>query len=208
VSLNPDQQREIVEIFCSVLRQSQEPVIRVNAARFLGKLGDIRAVQCLLEALKVESNRDACLSIMLALDQIINVGQNRMTNTPENQPIFNIQQVGTINTGDMTIQGDQVGIQYNIEQNAELAQAVDEIKQILEDLQSKNPEFTQDLDILETEFIEIQQNNPPRWQQIQDWLSIIFAGGVEAVKIVFPPAGIPIEVAKRLYEIYNRENLE
>jgi hypothetical protein len=31
-----------------------------------------------------------------------------------------------------------------------------------------------------------------------------FAGGMEAVKILEPRLGIPYEVAKRLYEIYER----
>lgn len=35
-----------------------------------------------------------------------------MTDTPKNQPTFHIQQVGNINTGDMTIHGDQIGIQH------------------------------------------------------------------------------------------------
>lgn len=39
---------------------------------------------------------------------------------------------------------------------------------------------------------------------IMDLLSLAFAGGVEAIKIVAPQLGVPIEVAKRLYEIYDR----
>lgn len=35
-----------------------------------------------------------------------------MTETSKNQPTFHIQQVGNINTGDVTIHGDQVGIQH------------------------------------------------------------------------------------------------
>lgn len=48
------------------------------------------------------------------------------------------------------------------------------------------------------------QNNPKQWQRWQDTLSIVFAGGIEAVKVFFPPAGIPLEVGKRLYEICDR----
>ena len=36
-----------------------------------------------------------------------------MTNSPTNQPSFQINSVGNINTGNVTVQGDQVGIQHN-----------------------------------------------------------------------------------------------
>jgi hypothetical protein len=41
------------------------------------------------------------------------------------------------------------------------------------------------------------------------WLSIVFAGGIEAVKAVNPWAGIPIEMVRKLYEVYekNRQKL-
>ncbi len=36
-----------------------------------------------------------------------------MSNSSKNQPIFHINQVGTFNSGDVTVQGDQIGIQHN-----------------------------------------------------------------------------------------------
>lgn len=36
-----------------------------------------------------------------------------MTEAPKKQPTFHINQVGNINTGDITIEGDQIGIQHN-----------------------------------------------------------------------------------------------
>ena len=50
----------------------------------------------------------------------------------------------------------------------------------------------------------MHQNDPQKWQGWVDVLSVVFAGGVEAIKIIAPALGIPIEVAKRLYEIYDR----
>lgn len=47
------------------------------------------------------------------------------------------------------------------------------------------------------------QNNPQNWQRWQD-ISVIFADGVEATKILVSVAGISIEVLKCLYEIYDR----
>jgi hypothetical protein len=40
-----------------------------------------------------------------------------------------------------------------------------------------------------------------------DIFSVAFAGGIESIKILAPAIGIPIEVVKRLYEIYQRNRL-
>ena len=42
-----------------------------------------------------------------------------------------------------------------------------------------------------------------KWRRWLDIFSLVFAGGSEAVKILAPPLGIPIEVGKRLYEIWD-----
>jgi hypothetical protein len=61
-----------------------------------------------------------------------------MTETPKNQPTFNIQNVGNINTGDVTIAGDQIGIQHNYapEPNTEATQ---QLTQLLNKLRTKYP---------------------------------------------------------------------
>ncbi len=89
-----------------------------------------------------------------------------MPETPKNQPTFQIQQVGTINTGDVTIHGDQVGIQHNYAANPELAEALTEFKQTIIDLQQKYPQATeaQMPVIINAEFQEIKQTQPKRWQ--------------------------------------------
>lgn len=55
-----------------------------------------------------------------------------MPETPKNQPAFQIQQVGTINTGDVTIQGDQVGIQHNYAISPELDEALKDVNKSLD----------------------------------------------------------------------------
>lgn len=62
-----------------------------------------------------------------------------MPQSPNNQPSFNIQQVGNINTGDVTIQGDQVGIQHNYAQEQSLTEAAAEIQQLLTQLAQTYP---------------------------------------------------------------------
>jgi DNA-binding PucR family transcriptional regulator len=48
------------------------------------------------------------------------------------------------------------------------------------------------------------QANPGNWQRWQDILSVFFSSSIEATKVFVPVAGIPIEILKRLYEIYDR----
>jgi hypothetical protein len=205
MSLNPQQQDAYVQILSKLLRESRDPLLRARAAQSLGKQDNPIAVTTLLEVLLTDPDSQVRLAIIEVLDQMPTlIPPNPMSDSSSKQPIFNIQQVGIINADQVSNQGDQVGIQYNIEQNDQVAEALQEIKQVLEDLKSKHPQSAQTPDIIEVGFVEIQNNNHQRWQKIRDWLSVIFAGGFEAVKLVWEPAGIPIEVAKRLYEIYCR----
>lgn len=128
-----------------------------------------------------------------------------MTYSPKNQPTFNINQVGNINTGDVNIQGDQIGIQHNYAP-APSTEANQQLAHLLTKLRTKYPTKTDTeiFDILINGFATMPQNNPQTWQCWKDIFSIIFAGGVEATKFLVPVAGIPIEVLKRLYEIYDR----
>lgn len=54
-------------------------------------------------------------------------------------------------------------------------------------------------------FETMPQQNPQNWQRWRDMFSLLFAGGIEATKLLVPVAGIPIEVSRRLYEIYERD---
>ncbi len=122
----------------------------------------------------------------------------------KNQPTFHINQVGNINTGDVTIR-DQIGIQHNYASEAS-AEATQQLAQLLTKLRTRYPDKTdaEIFDILINGFATMPQNNPQNWQRWQDIFSVIFAGGVEATKVLVPMAGIPIEVLKRLYELYDR----
>ena len=58
--------------------------------------------------------------------------------------------------------------------------------------------------VIEKGFVTMRQTNLQKWRKWVDVFSVVFAGGLEAVKVVAPPLGIPIEVGKRLYEISDR----
>ncbi|MCX5964802.1 MAG: hypothetical protein NT070_17195 [Cyanobacteria bacterium] len=44
-----------------------------------------------------------------------------MTNQPKNPPTFHINNIGNLNTGDVTIAGDQIGIQNTQQQSQDTA---------------------------------------------------------------------------------------
>lgn len=102
--------------------------------------------------------------------------------------------------------GHVIGKQNNYATDPKVAEALNNISQILENLHQQNPQASdaEILDIITKGFETMPQNKPKQWQRWQDTLSVVFAGGIEAVKVFFPAAGIPIEVGKRLYEIYDR----
>jgi hypothetical protein len=82
----------------------------------------------------------------------------------------------------------------------------EQLTQLLQKLRTSNPNATEEqiFDILLRGFQTMPQNNPQNWQSWQNILGLIFVGGVEGIKIVCPPAGIPIEVGRKLYDIYDR----
>lgn len=94
-------------------------------------------------------------------------------------------------------------IEYTRDRNLAIAY----LQQIISDLQIAHPNLndTNIENVIDVEFTAIRQQDPQKWQHIKDVMSIVFAGGVEAVKILVPIAGIPIEVGKRLYEIWSRD---
>lgn len=54
-------------------------------------------------------------------------------------------------------------------------------------------------------FEAMPRQNPQNWQRWRDIFSVLFTGGLEATKVLVPVVGIPIEVSRRLYEIYDRD---
>ena len=96
----------------------------------------------------------------------------------------------------------------NITQSPETSQALTEIKQLIQNLAQKHstPEQNLSPEIIEAEIVAIEQQEPQRRQTIINALNVAFAGGVETIKVLFPYAGIPIEVGLKLYEIWQKAN--
>jgi tetrahydromethanopterin S-methyltransferase subunit A len=97
-------------------------------------------------------------------------------------------------------------IYQKIEHGYEQDKAIFTLQQTIADIQNKQTASsrTNINNIIDVEFTVIHKKDPAKWQLLMDGMSVIFAGGVEATKILSPIAGIPIEVLKRLYEIWSR----
>ena len=208
MAITPENQQAIVQILCKLLRDSEEPRIRAKAAVSLGKLGIESAIPELYHAVSTDPDIQVRLSamdalVLIAKPELITL----MTEPSKNQPTFHIHQVGQINSGDVNVERDMVGFQYNYAfPDPKQAEAVSEFSQQLQNIRQQYPEASEAeiLDIIQSALATIYQDNPQEWRGWVDLLSLVFAGGIEGIKIVAPALGIPIAMAQRLYEIYDR----
>ena len=208
MAITPENQQAIVQILCKLLRDSEEPRIRAKAAVSLGKLGIESAIPELYHAVSTDPDVQVCLSamdalVLIAKPELITL----MTEPSKNQNTWNINQVGSINNDEVNVQGDMVGFQYNYTfPDPKQAEAVSEFSQQLQNIRQQYPEASEAeiIDIIQRALATIYQDNPQEWRGWVDLLSLVFAGGVEGIKIVAPALGIPIAMAQRLYEIYDR----
>jgi DNA-binding PucR family transcriptional regulator len=119
-----------------------------------------------------------------------------MSDQPKVQQNFNapVTSVAGNVEGDMIIHAPE----------PKITAAAQQLAHLLSKLRSQSPNATDEqiFDRLVKGFEAMPQKNPKNWQRWQDIFSVVFAGGVEATKIIVPVAGIPIEITKRLYEVY------
>ena len=126
-----------------------------------------------------------------------------MNNNTFNINSFNADNAA-INLGG-TVEGDQNVTQYTFP-DPKQTEATRAVSDLLEDIRQRHPQASDDeiLEMIEKGFVTMRQTNLQKWRKWVDVFSVVFAGGLEAVKVVAPPLGIPIEVGKRLYEISDR----
>ncbi|MDY6781757.1 MAG: hypothetical protein SW833_04240 [Cyanobacteriota bacterium] len=127
-----------------------------------------------------------------------------------NNNTFNIRTFNTpnsaVNLGG-TVEGGQNVTQNNYTfPDRKQAEATQAVADLLQDIRNHHPQATdaEIIEICDRGLTTMQHNNPQKWRKWVDVLSVVFAGGVEAVKIVAPALGIPIEIGRRLYEIWER----
>lgn len=129
-------------------------------------------------------------------------GIKKMANDPKSQTFH----FGTVN-GSVNA-GGEVDTQnhYNQQQshNLEFNQALVEIRQFLDSFTNQEKSFSdaEQIKAIDVEFEKINNEDDEKWNRWMACLSVAFAGGIETAKALNPWAGIPIEVLKKLYEVY------
>ncbi|QDL10899.1 hypothetical protein DP113_25940 [Brasilonema octagenarum UFV-E1] len=119
-----------------------------------------------------------------------------MSETSKYQNSFHFNQApGNVNTGDVTIQHDQVGIQHNYapEQKQNLAEAAKEIQELLNQLSVTYPTTEPEKRAIANQAIaHIKHDKPTTWQRLR---SATEAALIEAFKEVLDNPFINVTVA-------------
>ena len=99
-----------------------------------------------------------------------------------------------------TVQGDQKTVQHNYAQTQNLTEAAQEIQQLLTQLSLTYPTQTEVEKQIFVDQVdqEIKINSRLR--------SLLIAGGIELIKILCPPLGIPIEMGRKWLETATEKN--
>jgi HEAT repeat protein len=175
MKITPEQKSVIIEFLCLILSNDKDYRVRLCSAESLGKLRDPRAISALSKAASQDPAFQVRIGAVEALFLICNdqESSNNMSDQPRNQPTFNIGQVGNINTGDVAIKRDQIGIQYNYSTDPEVQAASIELKDLLLEIQAKNPSIAtteEAIAIIDVEFTEIKQTNTRKLAKLAQFL--------------------------------------
>ncbi|HEY9297833.1 MAG TPA: DEAD/DEAH box helicase [Leptolyngbyaceae cyanobacterium] len=137
-------------------------------------------------------------SISHQLEQIKQVLKT-MTDSP--QRIFNIK-------GNYIEKVEGGYHEHNYAPEPKGVDASQQLSLFLSKLRAQYPNATdaEIFEILTKSFERMPQHSPHNWNRWRDVFSIIFVGATEGTKVFVPIAGVPIEVLKRLYEIYQRNS--
>lgn len=138
-----------------------------------------------------------------------------MSETPKYQNTFHFNQApGNVNTGDVTNQRDQVGIQHNYapEKKQSLADAAKEIQDLLNQLAQTYPTMTEAEKQTQAAIVKKAQQDIKQNPTLRDRLRNAFkAGGIEALKQALdtiyknPFVSISVETVKGFLEAECRE---
>jgi hypothetical protein len=184
----------VIEVFSKRL-QHPNVQMRIKAAQCLGNIGNESIIPLLCQALEEENNLAVQFSIMDAMDAIVLIhnltSETPMSENPQGSK-YNIVQPQNVQ---IIEQGDGIIHNYATPQN--LAEAAQEIQQLISQLTQTYPTNTE---IEKQTFVaqvdaEIKKNSRLR--------SILITGGIELIKVLCPPLGIPIEMGKKWLETAN-----
>jgi hypothetical protein len=188
MALKPDYLQLVIEAFSKRLKHS-DAQMRIKAAQCLGKMGDESIIPLLCQALEAENDLAVQFSIMDAIVLIDNLTSETPMSENTQGSKYNIVQPQNVQ---IIEQGDGIIHNYATPQN--LAEAAQEIQQLISQLTQTYPTNTE---IEKQTFVaqvdaEIKKNSRLR--------SILITGGIELIKVLCPPLGIPVEMGKKWLE--------
>ena len=191
MALKPDYLQLVIEAFSKRLKHS-DAQMRIKAAQCLGKMGDESIIPLLCQALEAENDLAVQFSIMDAIVLIDNLTSETPMSENTQGSKYNIVQPQNVQ---IIEQGDGIIHNYATPQN--LAEAAQEIQQLISQLTQTYPTNTE---VEKQTFVaqvdaEIKKNSRLR--------SILITGGIELIKVLCPPLGIPIEMGKKWLETAN-----
>ena len=191
MSLKPDNLQLVIEAFSKMLKHS-DAQMRIKAAQCLGKMGDESIIPLLCQALEAENDLAVQFSIMDAIVLINNLTSETPMSENTQGSKYNIVQPQNVQ---IIEQGDGIIHNYATPQN--LAEAAQEIQQLISQLTQTYPTNTE---VEKQTFVakvdaEIKKSSRLR--------TILITGGIELIKILCPPLGIPIEMGKKWLETAN-----
>ena len=188
MALNPEYLQIVLETFSKRLKHPNAQMRR-KAAQCLGNMGSESVIPFLCQSLDEESDIDVQFCIMDAILAISNLPpSSAMPETPPSSK-YNIVQPQNVQ---IIEQGDGIIHHYATPQN--LAEAAQEIQQLLAQLSQTYPtniEAEKQIFVAQVD-AEIQTNSRLR--------NTLIAGGIELLKILCPPLGIPIEMGQKWLE--------
>ncbi|MBE9113087.1 hypothetical protein IQ273_27260 [Nodosilinea sp. LEGE 07298] len=174
--------------------------IKSFLAMLCSDLGELQLNSCFSESSSHNKiwQKQGCIPCKINREEIdltLKSGVTIMTN----KPIFNIHQEGaTIGVG-VASEGSKINFVQHAKQNVnipeqDLADATRKIQELLGQLSQTYPITSS---AQQKTFI---QNFVQLFETAPDLAKVLLAGGIEGLKLLCPPAGIPIEMTRRLYE--------
>lgn len=188
MAISPDNLQLVIKAYSKMLKHS-DAQMRIKAAQCLGKMGNESIIPLLCQALEAENDLAVQFSIMDAIVLIDNLtSETPMSENPQGSK-YNIVQPQNVQ---IIEQGDGIIHNYPTPQN--LAEAAQEIQQLISQLTQTYPTNTE---IEKQTFVaqvdaEIKKNSRLR--------SSLITGGIELIKVLCPPLGIPVEMGKKWLE--------
>jgi hypothetical protein len=180
----------IIRTLAKRLFIDKNPIIRIKAAQSLAKLATEKVIPTLCQALEMEADLKVNFAIM---DAIILINDLKSSNLMSETPKYDLRGANIANFAD-TVQGDQKAVQHNYATPQNLAESAQEIQQLLSQLAQTYPTNTEaekEIFLAQVD-AEIKKNSRLR--------NTLIAGGIELIKILCPPLGIPIEMGRKWLE--------